>query len=392
MEINIADGQIIGQRNEQQDSRVNLQLQNGDYRLYVLADGMGGQIGGALASKEVIKGFVNYFENRSISENPSEDLMNALNEANQRITEILREQPHMNGMGSTVIAVLHQKQTNLYWFVSVGDSPLYKWSEGQGLVRINANHAYYEELLKQVSQGKLSQEEADNHEQRHAITSALMGKEIELVDVQSGKLAQHERMLIASDGVQTLNDQTGEALDLLIRENLADLNKSISEILKAVSDKKYPYQDNTTLILVKPFSGETSDESAVVTEVITVNSEEVSSFLSKDKQKTKQGIYKSITLIFLVSLMLVGGIATFYFEPIKSFMTVLLSPESNVESIEASVSPESDASPSSENNLPQAGEAIDQKPVQLNKDTPFPNAQQTTGNSGTQSQTNKLIE
>lgn len=321
MEINIADGQIQGQRSEQQDSRINMQLENGDYQLYVLADGMGGHIGGALASKEVIKGIVNYFEKNRVSSEPTKDLVQALHDSNERLTNILRDKPHMNGMGSTVIAFLHKKQTNQYWFVSVGDSPLYKWNEELGLVRINANHAYYEELLKQVDQGILNQEEADNHEQRHAITSALMGKNIELMDVQSGEFEPKDRLLIASDGVQTLNDAHDSELAQLIKDNFEDLNKTVSEILKVVSEKQHPYQDNTTLIFVKPFKDTELTSETVITEQILDKNTDISLVNSNSPdQKMKTGKRRFLFLLSIL-IILAFGVGAMYLSPIKEVMT-----------------------------------------------------------------------
>lgn len=316
MEINISDGQILGQRSEQQDSRINLQLQNGDYRLYVLADGMGGQIGGALASKEVIKGIVNYFENQSISEAPLVDLNNAVQEANSRITEILRDQPHMNGMGTTVIALLHEKESNNYWFVSVGDSPLYKWSHETGLARVNANHAYYEELLKEVEQGILSQEKADNHEQRHAITSALMGKNIELIDSQSGTLIEGEILLIASDGVQTLDDGLNGEIDSLLKSSVDDLDTMVSGILKAVEEKKNPYQDNTTLILVKPFTALVENDAS---------GKKVNTSLISDEKPQQKKMTKRNVIAILIFVLLIMGVALFYLNPVKELFASVYS-------------------------------------------------------------------
>lgn len=252
IQINFADAAMVGKRKEQQDYKANL-IVKGGYVLYVLADGMGGQIGGATASREVVRGFLDFFNENGVGENPELSLREALVQGNNRLTDILRNQPEMNGMGTTVIALLYHQATNRYWFLSVGDSPLYMQTL-KGIKRLNENHAYYEDLLKKVQGGEISQEEADEHPQRHAITSAVMGKEMSLIDTGLGELSESELILLASDGVQTLNDLEGGELEqiLMTKESLSEM---VSQILQKVEDKKNPYQDNTTLILIEPVAG-----------------------------------------------------------------------------------------------------------------------------------------
>ena len=262
MEINFADGATIGKREEQQDYKANMLLPCG-YMLYVLADGMGGQIGGAHASKQATIGVMDYFSRwtkgsastQELDQDPIQALTASVHQANRLLTEELRKSPHMNGMGTTLVVVLLHLQTNRYWYVSVGDSPLYCFDQAAGLKRINANHAYYEQLLEQVAAGAIRQEDADNHPQRHAITSAIMGKNIAHIDTNQGQLLPSQQLLIASDGVQTLDDLPGKELEAVMRQAVGtELTAQVRSILQAVESAGYEYQDNTTLILVEPWT------------------------------------------------------------------------------------------------------------------------------------------
>lgn len=231
--------------------------------LYVLADGMGGHIGGAQASRIVSMGILESFSGVSISD-PLKQLRKAMDDANSLLTDRLREEPQLNGMGTTLITVLQKISTGEYWFLSVGDSPLYRFNKQTGLHRINQNHAYYEELLEQVRKGKITHQQADTDPQRNAITSALMGKEIPHVDTNSGQLGDGDCLLMASDGVQTLDDtQNGELANIL--SETQPLEKYVSRILQAVEAAANPYQDNTTLILISAGSSlsATTDRSRV---------------------------------------------------------------------------------------------------------------------------------
>ena len=89
--------------------------------LAVLADGMGGHVGGAKASQLVCEQAIESFRS-STGETPAR-LTQALIAANKAIARTVDEDPALSGMGSTMIAAVFDS-TGLEW-VSVGDSPLY---------------------------------------------------------------------------------------------------------------------------------------------------------------------------------------------------------------------------------------------------------------------------
>lgn len=248
MNINFADGEILGEREDQQDYKANLIIDQ-RHMLYILADGMGGHIGGAIASKTVGLSILKYFENHEIT-NVEQNLLHALEDANSALTDILREQPELNGMGTTLILLIQNVDTHKFWYISVGDSPLYLYQPQQGIRRINANHAYYEELLDKVRAGEITQEQADSDQNRNAITSALMGKKIPLKDMGVGQLQQPgDMILMASDGVQTLTDgANGQIEELLAKPGT--LEQRVNDLLSAVQNSGDPHQDNTTVILI----------------------------------------------------------------------------------------------------------------------------------------------
>ena len=249
MQANFYDGSIIGRREDQQDDKANLILADG-YRLYVLADGMGGQKAGRTASRTVCASFREFFQDRQIDE-PLEALQQAMEFANSALASLLREQPGLSGMGTTLLAVLINEASNAFSFISVGDSPLYCLRDNR-LTRLNANHAFAETLRKMVQAGEVTEEEAAEHPDRHSITSALMGKDIEKVDLQSDQLAPGELLLMASDGVQTLSDVTGGEIETILKREAADLEKAVGCLLTAIEERGNEYQDNATVILIQP--------------------------------------------------------------------------------------------------------------------------------------------
>lgn len=336
MQVNFDEAAIMGRRSEQQDSKGNLIIADG-YMLYVLADGMGGAAGGAIASQTVCNAFIAYFKTTDVSHDYEQHLRLALDKANDQLTDILREQPELNGMGTTIIAVLYQQASNYFWYLSVGDSPLYLLEAG-GINRVNDNHAYYEELLEDVTAGNISQQEAEEHPQRHAITSAVMGKKLGMIDTGELPLNAGSLLLLASDGVQTLNDFPGGELESLLNAPDTTITDKVNSIITRVEQKNDPYQDNTSLILVEP----TEPTLTNIHQTEMLNNTE-------DHDDEKKRTRKVIMIVTGILLFLLGSISTYilqnnssYFEstestPIKisgkQEQEIKMDPSDNIDSV-----------------------------------------------------------
>jgi serine/threonine protein phosphatase PrpC len=248
MQLVFSDGAILGRREEQQDDKTNLRLRNG-YHLCVLADGMGGAAGGRTASKIVCTAFRRYFSELQSFQEAQTPLLRALMEANRQIGEAVRQKPQLAGMGATVIALLLHVASGRFNFLSVGDSPLYQFRKGV-LLRLNDNHAYYENLKMQVARGMISRASAEADPSRHDVTSVVMGTDIPLVDQKDGLLLPGEWLLMASDGIQTLDDSAAGTVAHLIAAAGKDPENTVLGVLRAVEAAADPQQDNTTLILL----------------------------------------------------------------------------------------------------------------------------------------------
>lgn len=98
-----------------------------------------------------------------------------------------------------------------------------------------------------ADEGIISQEEALSHPARHSLTSALMGKEVPLVDLREEcfPLFPGDRVLVASDGVGPYLDSLGPAgmryLSMLPR-------RLVRSVLDGINRDGAPNQDNATLI------------------------------------------------------------------------------------------------------------------------------------------------
>lgn len=211
--------------------------------LLVLADGMGGEQAGALASALAVRGFIEVYDTVPSATVP-ERLERTLHHVNGRMAlEVTTDPDNLRGMGCTLLAVVLAEE-GLYW-ISVGDSPLWLWRRGR-LRRLNQDHAYRSILADRVSVGEMSAEEAACHPDRNALISAVTGEDLELVDVsrQPLVLKPNDQILLASDGILTLSERE---IATVLRGVRPPLSPCLP-LLAAVGAHRNPQQDNTTVL------------------------------------------------------------------------------------------------------------------------------------------------
>ncbi len=166
LRITACTGQHIGDRAEQQD-RVGIFTSRRlpDSALFILADGMGGKTGGAMAAQQVMSTAKNLFAEYSIGESIQSLLTEIVNEAHLviRLSALSTEkEPH-----STLAALVVQPH-RADW-AHVGDSRIYRFNGGN-LVGRTTDHSYVEQL---VSEGKLDRKGANSHRLSNLLTHAL---------------------------------------------------------------------------------------------------------------------------------------------------------------------------------------------------------------------------
>jgi protein phosphatase len=212
----------------------------------VLADGMGGHTGGALASRTVCEEFL-----LAVAEHPgslADRLIAALKAANGALADKISKNPLLAGMGSTLVGTAFGPN-GIEW-VSVGDSPLFLFRRGE-VALLNEDHSLAPELDRMVAEGKLTEGEARRDPRRHMLRSAVTGDEIDLLDVSQRPLALEagDYVVLASDGIATL-DQGEIASD--IQGNADDGAAAVAKaLIRAVEAVREPYQDNATVLVVR---------------------------------------------------------------------------------------------------------------------------------------------
>jgi PPM family protein phosphatase len=162
-------------------------------RLLAVADGMGGHAAGDVASKVVIAALEHLDEDA-----PSGDLLQALREAvfdgSEHLREVIRESPQLEGMGTTLTAILFAG--GRLGLCHVGDSRAYLLRDGE-LSQITHDDTFVQTL---IDDGRITPEEANSHPQRSLLLRALNGQEVE-PDLSMREARTGDRYLLCSDGL-----------------------------------------------------------------------------------------------------------------------------------------------------------------------------------------------
>lgn len=220
-------GQHQGARPYQEDSWA-LRTLGDDSVLAVVADGMGGHAGGAVASRTAVEAFVRAIEQGA-------GLPDGLAAANAAVARVAAGKAELTGMGATLVAA--QVRGDEVRWISVGDSPFFLVSAGI-LERLNADHSMAPQIDALVKRGMMTAEEAEHHPGRHTLREAVMGQPISLIDKGSRRLGPDVKLLLCSDGVQSLSEA----------EIAANAIKPVDGLIKAVLAAAKEHQDNITVI------------------------------------------------------------------------------------------------------------------------------------------------
>ncbi len=208
--------------------------------LLVLADGMGGENAGDVASQTAVQRFMHAYA--QATGDPGSRLEEALHAANQALAEAFADNPQLKGMGCTLVAlVVADGQAH---FISVGDSILWRFRDG-ALSRLNADHSYGAVLDELARRGEMSVEKAHSSPDRHLLRSALTGQRIEAISRSETPLpvSDGDYFLLASDGLLTLS--ADNLVDILRRER--NPKRISSRLIQCVEQAQAPEQDNATV-------------------------------------------------------------------------------------------------------------------------------------------------
>ncbi|MGF7237966.1 MAG: PP2C family protein-serine/threonine phosphatase [Frankia sp.] len=170
-------------------------------RLIAVADGMGGHAAGEVASSTVI-GLLAHLDEDVAGGNLPDALAEALREANARLREMTSRDGSLDGMGTTITAVL--SSGSRLGVLHVGDSRAYLLRDDE-MVQITHDHTLVQDL---VDQGRITADQAGSHPQRSLLMRALDGRDVE-PDVSVREARRGDRYMLCTDGLSgVVSDET----------------------------------------------------------------------------------------------------------------------------------------------------------------------------------------
>jgi protein phosphatase len=209
--------------------------------LFAVADGMGGAQAGEVASRIAAESF----EPTDRGERPPEAYLRSIVEAaNERIHQLAQSDSSRAGMGTTLTAALVEGDE--VSIAHVGDSRAYVFRDGR-LELLTNDHSLVEELRRE---GRLTDEQAEDHPQRSIITRAL-GPESEVeVDTMTFRARDGDVFLLCSDGLTTMVKEPRIAEVLAATDGL---DAAVSRLVREANDAGG--RDNITVVAFRVEEG-----------------------------------------------------------------------------------------------------------------------------------------
>lgn len=214
----------------------------------MVADGMGGAAAGDLASAVAVQTMQRL--DAPAPDDLLEALAGAVHRANDRLAELIEQDPSVEGMGTTVSAVLFDGER--IGVAHLGDSRGYLWRDGE-LLRITHDHTWVQSL---IDDGRITEDEARVHSHRSLLLKVLDGRhdndpDLTVYDVRAG-----DRILLCSDGLSGFvdHDRIQRVLSIGTAESVA------AELLQLALEAAST--DNITVVVADVVDEPTADPDA----------------------------------------------------------------------------------------------------------------------------------
>ena len=207
--------------------------------IYLLADGMGGHLGGEYASTMAVKDLKDLLSQAQ----DKEAITRAIQEVNERIYDKSLEDENLAGMGTT-LSMIYILGKELY-YANIGDSRIYR-VQNKKLEQLTVDDSYVNYL---VEVGAISQEQAKDHPKKNVLLKALgTTKEIDIF-VQSLTWEEDDIYLLCSDGLTNMLEEE-EILKII---SSSDPKTGVEKLINRALE--HGGKDNITVIVLTTKGG-----------------------------------------------------------------------------------------------------------------------------------------
>jgi protein phosphatase len=199
--LNIGKCTLLGNYRENNEDSIDVK-QFPDMTVCLVADGMGGQAAGEVASKRAVeivpRELKNYLSGAVGNEETKNIVRRSIVQANEEIMAMAALDRELKNMGTTIVATLWRKGSSLLYVTGMGDSRVYQ-IRGKKIDQLTVDHSIAQALVEAKT---ISAAEARTHRYKNVLWKYLgsaevgEGPEVKVVQIQAG-----DRFLLCTDGL-----------------------------------------------------------------------------------------------------------------------------------------------------------------------------------------------
>lgn len=207
-----------------------------DEKISLIADGMGGHVGGDIASKTAVTVIKSEYKKH-------QNLVNAIKKAHLTISQLNTDVDDKDKMGTTIVATITASDT--YQIAWVGDSRAYLWrNETKQLTQLTKDHSLINRLL---DNNTITLKQAKEHPKKHMLTQGLGVSKIDdlIIDTLTNTWHADQQLLLCSDG---LSSHVSTGIITHILSQAIPKQQKLSLLVDAANQKGG--QDNISIVLI----------------------------------------------------------------------------------------------------------------------------------------------
>lgn len=252
-EIDLFEAFAASDRGRKREKNEDAYVCDPERGLFLVADGMGGENYGEVASRMTAEQFFERILPFIVDEDatlPFEQepdghafgavVMHAVEMTNKAVVEFTETHPSHRGMGSTLTAAVYHN--GRFQIAHIGDSRLYRLDE-EGIIQTTTDHTKVNEL---IHHGILTTEEARNHPQKHILTRCIGRSARFQPDVFELEARAGESLLICSDGLHDMLED--EVIHRVVLQS-DDVQDAVENLIEEANAKGG--RDNITVVLFR---------------------------------------------------------------------------------------------------------------------------------------------
>jgi len=243
--LNIGKCTLLGNYRENNEDSIDVKVFP-DMTVCLVADGMGGQAAGEVASKRAIeivpRELKKYLSSALGNEETKNVVRRSIVQANEEIMAMAALDRELKNMGTTIVLTLWRKGSSIMYVTGMGDSRVYHL-RGKKIDQLTVDHSIAQAL---VEAGTISAAEARTHRYKNVLWKYLgsqevgQGPEVKVANIQAG-----DRFLLCTDGLTGV--VSDEQLASFIREK-ADVQECADGLGQLALDQGS--RDNISCIVI----------------------------------------------------------------------------------------------------------------------------------------------